>query len=78
MAPIPAQRQDAGTASGSERRDRVDGRCSEQEQGQGVNVVPMHLGTREKGLPAEHGGTQMANNLNDAPRRPRAHDSEES
>lgn len=36
------------------------------KKGQGVNVVPMHPGT-QKGLPAEHGGTQMANNLNQAP-----------
>lgn len=36
------------------------------KKGQGVNIVPMHPGT-QKGLSAEHGGTQMANTLDHAP-----------
>lgn len=36
------------------------------KKGEGVNIVPMHPGT-QKGLPAEHGGTQMDNNLAHAP-----------
>jgi hypothetical protein len=35
-------------------------------KGQGVHVVPMHPGT-QKAMPQEHGGTQMANTIDDAP-----------
>lgn len=36
------------------------------KKGEGVNTVPMHPGS-QKGLPTEHGGTQMANTLDHTP-----------